>query len=220
MEDRMKEASRNAIVEEKLIELPSQRNSHRQMGENQLFFKTNSESQCQLSACSSRSNMSESINFYHSKDGTSNDCESVDLTKDYENTVSVSQSKVNQMRLVRNEHRNEHGNHHTDTNRSKIVNESITLQLPGHFEHEVSKKMQRDDFDFSIPFNESNILIKVMTPDGRNSINRTNPSGSLLQEKLQYTAEPKRDLNAPKRVSFDEEPKASKFIELSSFCVP
>lgn len=216
MEDRMKEASRKAIVaKETLIGLSSQRNSHLQMGENQQFFKNISESQCQSSACSSRSNMSESINFYHSNDGTNNGCDSVDLTQDYENRVSVPQSKVNQMRLVRNEH----GNHHTDTNRSKIVNESNTVQLSGHLEHEVSKKMQRDDFDFSIPFNESNILIKVMTPDGRNPINRTNQSGSLLQETLQYAAEPKRDLNAPKRVAFDEEPKASKFNYHLSVCL-
>lgn len=209
MEDRMKEASQKALVaKEQSIGLSSQRISHRQTGEKDRSFKAYSENQSQASAYSSRSNMSEeSINYYNSNDGN-NGCDSVDLTKDYENSVSLSRSKVNQMRLVRSERRN----HRSDAIRNQSGNESH--ELPGHSEPAVATKTQREDFDFSIPFNESNILIKVMTPDGRNPIKRTNPPGSLLQETLQYAAEPKRDLNAPKRVSLDEEPKASKFIEL------
>lgn len=215
MEDRMKEMSRNAIVaKERLMRLSPQRNPHPQ-GESREFFNTSSNRQSQASAINSRPNTSEeAIDFYHSNDVRNIVYESVDLTKDYEHSgpaaISSLRSVINEHR---NEERNEHGNIHIDVNRKQVVTVPDTLQSPDNSVHEVPKKPRREDFDFSIPFNESNILIKVMAPDGRTPINLTKPPASLLQETLQYTGE-KRDSNAVKRVLFDEEAKASKFDEL------
>lgn len=196
----MREVSRSVVV---------QRANDRQMSESEQKNKASLERQSQVTALSGRSegrsNISETMekmNFYRSDKARNDGCDSIDLTNDNDSSVSFKGSEVNQMRLVRTEH----GNTHTHVNNNKIVT------LPVNLEHKGQRKTKRDDFDFSIPFNDSNILIKVMTPDGRNPISLTNQSGSLLQDTLQYPAESRKNSNAQKRLSLDAEPKPSKFV--------
>lgn len=212
MEDRIKEMSRKAIVaKEKLWGPTPQCNLNQHMGDNQSYLKAISESQAASSTFSGRSSLPDkSIQFYHTEDkGKHTCCDSIDLTKDNETSTSDPRSEVSPMRFVRNKR--------ASIIRNNTRNDSDTLLQSNKEEHGNVKKTQRDDFDFSIPFNESKILVKVMTPEGRNPINGTTQPGSLLQETLEQTAESKQKINAPKRVAFDEQPKASKFIELT-FC--
>lgn len=209
MEERVKEVSRNAnVTKEQFVERSAQKHSHhQQLTESQKFANTSSERHSQAFSSSSRLNLSEeSINYYHTDGGrrSNNGCELVDLTTDYESRHSSQRSEATQLRLVRNERRNSR----TQVNRNQKVNDSDTLPIPmpQNVEPEMVRTSHRDDFDFSIPFNESKILIKVMTPEGRNPTKVI--SQPVLQETLsQYATQ-------------SIEPQSSKFNRLYDFPFP
>lgn len=196
------------------------RNSHfkttarRQTDRSENGYKTNSERQPQTSAASATLNTcDESIKYYHREDGTNNAREAVDLTKEYGNSILIPRSEVQQMRLVRNEGSTlKRANIHTEMERNEILHSSDALSVNFEHSNEIPKKPRREDYDFSIPFNESNILIKVMTPDGKNPLNLTSQSNSLLQDTLQYATEAKRKSNTAKQASYDQEPKSGKLF--------
>lgn len=227
MDERINEVSQPSAIaaKEKLIGLTPQQNLHRHIAENQQYFKTMPERQLQATTVSGRLNVpDEPIQFYHADEIRNPDCDSIDLTKDYETNILDQRTKLNSLRY----HRNGRASIvHSELNRNKIQNDADPLlqqvrrlQADCEEEHEIAKSSQRncDDFDFSIPFNESKILVKVMTPDGKMPINVIAEPDTLLHETLEHGAEPISELNAAKRVSFDEEARASKLIELLRLC--
>ncbi len=200
-DERINELSSNVTPQnDQLIMNPLQRMSHPHIDEAaRSVGRSSSETQGPAQSLSGRlNNAVESMKYYSIDGGMRNvSVESVDLTTDCENSISVSHSDLKKIRLVRNERENDipsEINH-----RNKIMNDEATVVVvPGNSVHE--------DFDFSIPYKESNILIKVMTGAHQPS--------TPQQETLQCDTEPKPEVHSLKRVSFDEEPKASKFIEL------
>lgn len=193
---------------------------HRHTDAADTVFKTSSERQPQTAAAtvSGTLNISEdSIKYYHTENGTNNTCESVDLTKDYENNILIPRSEVQQMRLVRNEGTTfKRGNIHAV---ERTTAERLEDTSSGNFErlNEIPKKTRHQDYDFSIPFNESNILIKVMTPEGKTPLNVTSQSNPLLQETLQYASEGKIKFNTAKRVSHDQDPNEGKLFTQNTY---
>lgn len=218
------EIPRNAgITNQQLVRISAERNLRyktmelRQASESEEFFKTSTERQPQTSSTSGTLNISEgSIKYYHTDDGNNN-CESVDLTKDYEPSILVPRSEVQQMRLIRNDGGAlKRGHIQRETKRHEILNHLEPLPRNFQLQNEIPKKSRRTDYDFSIPFNESNILIKVMTPEGKQPTNLTNQTNTLLQETLQYATEMKEKTNTPKRVSSDQDLKPGKLLSSDS----
>ncbi|XP_037038831.1 uncharacterized protein LOC119076262 isoform X2 [Bradysia coprophila] len=150
----------------------------------------------------------ESKNYYPHIKYDDSVCKSIDSTDDYKNRNPFNGGEVEQMQFNRNERGD---NIQSEVKQNKITVDSNTVIVSPTMDHEMPKRSQ--DFDFSIPFNESNILVKVMTPDRKNPSNVCNQHPqphSLLQNTLLHDTKPtKPDSKSSKRVLSDEESKTN-----------
>lgn len=164
----------------------NQRTSHRPVEQNQNYFGSNSETHSQIVFSGTNPNTHDETRHYYRRTEDANDVgDLVDLTKDCENHHKIANP------LIRVE---PSSSFIAESNRSKI-NVSSTIVVPSNSEQEIQHKSRREDFDFSIPFNESNILIKVLTPDGRNKQlqDTSTATGDTLKETRQYVNETEND---------------------------
>ncbi|KAJ6648908.1 hypothetical protein Bhyg_04140 [Pseudolycoriella hygida] len=208
MSERMKESPHNVVVAKEQVAAAPQKHfnlktmENRHKDESQQYLKRNPEGMSHILRFGGKtSNSEESISYYHSNEQRKNEYESVDLTKDNDVSIPI----VRQVRYDRSEQ----GTDYAEINRNKRPSNS-----DAQLEHGIPAKVQHKDFDFSIPFNESNILIKVMAPEVRKPVTQ---SSSLLQETLQGAGEPKQEINAQKRVLCDDESKANPIRVESGF---
>lgn len=142
------------VPNERIVLNSPPRMTHQQIEKNQQIFVSSSEQHPAEPPhpITGRSNISSdtttAIKYY--REITEED--SIDLTKECENqeTVVKDDSKF-----------------HPEVSRCDIKNQSIGLDVQENSD-QISNTSQCEDFDISIPFNESNILIKVLAPDGRN----------------------------------------------------
>lgn len=206
MDERIRKGSHNDVVSnEGLIVDPIR--SNRRIRERHKSHVTSTETQAApFSGVTSVTDKSH--NFYKPINFDESVCKTVDLTDDY-------RSGSPEMRFTRNEPGN---NIQSEVRQDIIVVDSDTVIVPSTAEHKTAQKSESVDFDFSIPFNESNILVKVMTPERKTPSNVTKEyrqPHSLLQNTLLNDAKPtKQEARASKRPVSAEKSKTSKFVKI------
>lgn len=190
--EHIKKGPRNVVVSNEGI-IADLNHANRHLGERQKNTGTNIET-----------SVSDGPNSYYKPiKFDDNACTSIDLTEDYRN-------RSPELRFIRNDPGN---NIQSEAQPNKIlVNSDTATILPPSTE----LAQQSEDFDFTIPFNESNILVKVMSPDRKNPTTAINqyqqPHSNLLQNTLLHDPKPaKQESKSSKRhVSVADESKTSK----------